>query len=542
MRTESDIPGTTQRPMERLAGQIGTFQDRFEVLAKALSLKEMARLFAGMLSSHFQEIEITLFHNAIPGKGWQQLFGGAAGDPGEAFGSIDERRFAMRYLDGEQRRASVVQPLLDRSLLGMFLSPRKVAFRFAEEDKVSLQLFGQLFASAYQPLLHRRNEKELVFSLNHRVLQLNSLIDTGIEVSKLTHEGSLPQLALERAASLTNASRGVLIVSGKDQPAERYSFPASDALGVDNDSERRIQTSFQFFDTTYTFQLYDKESRSGFIVFDETDRLLLDALTRQVHASLENRYLLQEAIDKQKIERDIAVAASIQQRILPESLPALTGYDIFGTNIPTKSVGGDYYDCIPLADGRVALVVADVAGKGIPAALLVSSFHAYLNAYLENSLPLVKLAQRLNSVICKASTEDKFITAFLALLDPTTGRMESLSAGHNPVYLVKRDRTIQELNNGGVALGMLDMEFPFSTDEVVVEPGERLFLYTDGLTEAMNAEQELYDNIRSVKEFVSNKTSPSAKQFIQEMIADVREFVGTAPQADDITVLYLVRQ
>ena len=205
-------------------------------------------------------------------------------------------------------------------------------------------------------------------------------------------------------------------------------------------------------------------------------------------------------------------------------------------------MGGDYYDCIPLPDGRFALVVADVAGKGIPAALLVSSFHAYLNAYLENDLPLVKLAHRLNSVICKASTDDKFITVFFGLLDPSAGKLESLNAGHNPVYLLRKDGVVQEITSGGIALGMLEMEFPFTTDEVVIAPGDRLLLYSDGLTEAMNPQEELYDNVRPVKQFIADHAGLAASEFIHEMISDVRQFVGAAPQADDITVLYLIRK
>lgn len=214
------------------------------------------------------------------------------------------------------------------------------------------------------------------------------------------------------------------------------------------DSTTRISSSFTFGENTYTFELYDKESRAGILPFEETDQLLLDALARQVHASLENRYLHQQALEKQKIEQEIAVAALIQQRILPASLPEIDGYDVAGINIPSKSVGGDYYDCIPLADGRFALVIADVAGKGVPAALLVSSLHAYFSAYLQSGMSLVEIMVRLNRVICQASTDDKFITAFIALLTPGTGEVEAINGGHNPVYWLRVDKTVDELNRG----------------------------------------------------------------------------------------------
>jgi sigma-B regulation protein RsbU (phosphoserine phosphatase) len=247
-------------------------------------------------------------------------------------------------------------------------------------------------------------------------------------------------------------------------------------------------------------------------------------------------------LEKQKIEQDMAVAASIQQRILPTALPVIEGYDIAGINIPSKSVGGDYYDCIPLPDGKYALIIADVAGKGVPAALLVSSLHAYISAYLESTLTLIELAQRLNRVICHASTDDKFITAYIALLSPATGEIESLSAGHNPAYWLKSDNTVAELSVGGVALGMLDMDFPFQSEHITIGKGERLLLYTDGITEATNEQNQLYDSNVPLQEFVKKHRPEKAGQFIQDLVGDIKRFTGNAPQSDDITALYLLRR
>ena len=255
-----------------------------------------------------------------------------------------------------------------------------------------------------------------------------------------------------------------------------YSFPDGSAAAPPQivtvpGGQHQISSSFSFGGNSYSFELYNKESRSGPVPFDETDQLLLDALARQVHASLENRYLHAQALEKQKIEQDMAVAASIQQRILPTALPAIEGYDVAGINIPSKAVGGDYYDCIALPDGRFALVIADVSGKGVPAALLVSSLHAYLSAYIESGMPLRDLAVRLNRVICHASTDDKFITAYLGILTPATGEFESLNAGHTSTFLLRADGSVQELSTGGVPLGMLDMDFPFQSETVTIQAG-----------------------------------------------------------------------
>ena len=524
---------------DRLLSKLETLRQGFEPVANAPSIKEMVRLFIDLLQKEFEKTDVSLFHKAGD-NGWV-ILSGKEGETAKAVSILSERKVGFNYVDDARTTISVVHPLADKTFLGILLTRNDASMAFDEPDRILLQLLLLYFDRSYQSLVHRRNEKDMLFSLNHRVLQLNSLIDTGIEISKLQREGSLHQLALVRGAALTNASRGVLTVATKGKDVERYVFPEGDDQYPD--VKFRIESSFEFFDSTYKFELMEKESRSGIIPFDETDQMLLNALTRQVHASLENRYLLQQTLDKQKIEQELAVAASIQQRILPESLPAIDGYDVHATNIPSKSVGGDYYDCIPLDNGQVALIIADVSGKGVPAALLVSSFHAYLHAYLEHSVSLIPLTQRLNSAICAAATDDKFITAFIGLLDPKSGKVECLSAGHNPVYFLRRDKTVKELSVGGVALGMLQMDFPYQSEEITMEPGESMLLYTDGVTEAMNEKRELYDEVVPLKRFaLENRERPSSKEFIDTLVSDVKRFSGSAPQADDITALYICRR
>jgi sigma-B regulation protein RsbU (phosphoserine phosphatase) len=260
-----------------------------------------------------------------------------------------------------------------------------------------------------------------------------------------------------------------------------------------------------------------------------------------VHASLENRDLHRQALEKQRIEQDLVVAATIQQRILPATLPTIPGYDIAGVNIPSKSVGGDYYDAIPLPNGMVLLVVADVAGKGVPAALLVSSLHAYLSAYLETGVAVVELAKRLNRVIYNASTDDKYITAFFALLSPETGEVEAVNAGHNPAYLATAAGEVRELAAGGIALGMLDMDFPFQSEKFVLQKGDRLLLYTDGIPEATDDMMELFELGHPLREYFVRNGGEGAGEFLRHLIEEIRSFTGDAPQSDDITALYLVR-
>lgn len=527
--------------VERLSSRIETLQEGFRSLSRSAAIADLADRFAGVVRGILPDAGVELAWRKDESKGFDPIVGGGEQARGVLKKLSGEKFSRPCTLRAEKDLLVVVQKLIDKSQVAVIVHAKTGGAGFGEADTVTLRVFVQFFDAAYQDLVYRKNEKNLVFSLNHRILQLNSLIETGIEVAKLETSEAPHQLAVTRAASLTNASRGVVTVTSGKKVEEEFSFPAG--VKVDRGAKQisSIVSSFTFQNRTYSFELFDKESRSGVTPFEETDHLLLDALARQVHASLENRYLHEQALEKQRIEQEMSVAASIQQKILPVALPELKGYDLSGINIPSKSVGGDYYNCIPLHDGRFALIIADVAGKGVPAALLVSSLHSYLSAYLEGSFAITRLAARLNKVLYNDSTADKFITAFFAILTPETGELECLSAGHNPAYLLRKDGSIVELHAGGLPLGTIDMDLPYASERVVLEKGERLFLYTDGVTEAENEDHVLYEQDHLVTDFLVKNQSGGSETVITELIADIRKFTGHAPQNDDITAMYLRR-
>ena len=143
----------------------------------------------------------------------------------------------------------------------------------------------------------------------------------------------------------------------------------------------------------------------------------------------ENDFLLKQSLEKERIEKELNLAAAIQQKIIPDRLPKIDGYQLAGINIPSREVGGDYYDCFDPGEGKYALIMADVAGKGISAALLVSTLNAALHAYLEFNLPLTDLADKLNKLIYKASPPDKYITFLIVVLESKTGRLDVFASG-----------------------------------------------------------------------------------------------------------------
>jgi serine phosphatase RsbU (regulator of sigma subunit) len=512
----------------------------YRKLMQSTSIRELTDRFAELLREWEWNMPGALLFRAAGESMWQTLLDqsqpGRFSTPAGGEGPREER-FPVSDVSGMQS----VHRLGDGSEVRVTLDGISPDDHATERDLLSLRAAVAVFDAAYHALLHRQHEKTLAFSLNQRLLQLNSLIDTGIDIATLDGAVDPCNLALERAVALTNASYGVVTVAQEDRVIERIAFPGEPPREMTAPEQPGISTEFVFGTSRYVFSLLGKESRNGTASFEGTDRLLLDALARQVHASLENRFLLRQSLEKQRMEQDLAVAASIQQRILPSTLPVIEGYDMAGINIPSKSVGGDYYDCLALPDGRYALVMADVAGKGIPAALLVSSLHAYLSAYLESGMPLVAMAGRLNTMIHRASTDDKFITAFLGLLDPVAGTLEYVNAGHTVAYCRRLNGAVQGLHEGGIPLGMLDLGLPYVSGRITVQPGDRLFLYTDGIPEAQNSAQELYDSHAPLEQFVARMIPPTAGAFIEDLIADVTRFTAGAPQADDITALYLIR-
>jgi serine phosphatase RsbU (regulator of sigma subunit) len=522
-----------------LAAILESLLASFRKLPRSAGMPEFGRALLAAVGPAYPGAAFAFFRRADEHAPWERLAGsdipsGELPRPTPAEGPAS-------VLGASGRAAYCAHILGDRTQAALAVQRAASDAPFTEFDLAALRLFLLPLDSAYQERLHARNQKDMVFSLNHRVLQLTSLIDTGIEVSKLDNAGTVHRLALQRAASLTNASKGFVTIASGDRVRETVTFPEGGAVAATASGGTNITAGFTFGGDTYTFGLFEKESRSGVIPFEDTDQMLLEALSRQVHASLENRSLLQQALDKEKMERDLALAASIQQLIIPKSLPAVQGYDIAGINIPTKSVGGDYYDCIPLPDGRYALIVADVAGKGIPAALLVSSLHAYLQAYLASSISLVELSRRLNKAICQSSPDDKFITAFIAALTPATGEVESVNLGHNTVYHLRSDGNVAELNDGGLALGMLDIDFPYQTQKVTIEKGERLLLYSDGIPEAMNADDQLFDSVLPLAAYLVKNRPDRAEKFITDLVREIKSFTADTPQSDDITALYLMR-
>jgi sigma-B regulation protein RsbU (phosphoserine phosphatase) len=526
--------------VEKLSLQAESFQEGFELLAKSNSFEELTKNFWHILRGNFITTQINVLHKAANSSNWNKIQVDLKFDEEDISLLNIEDFVPIKYLIDKKYNAIVVLPLADSSILGIMLGRKLDNSELNDFDKITLQILLQVFSSAHKIFLNQKNEKKLIFELNEKVLQLNNLIDAGIELSKYENQNILFELALERIVILTNASLSGIVISNKENTSDEKHICYPVSVSIENilSKQNKIEASFEFNNQLYRIIISEKEARKGTTSFDDLDEILLQAVSRQIHASLENNYLLKQSLEKERIEKELNLAAAIQQKIIPKELPMIPGYELAGINIPSREVGGDYYDCVRIDNDKYALIMADVAGKGISAALLVSTLNAALYSYLEFNLPLNEFANKLNKLIYKSSPPDKYITFFIAVLDSKTGELDILNAGHNPALLLRKNGTLEQIEAGGIGLGMLDLGIPYTGQKLIMNSSDQLFLYTDGIPEAMNTSDEEYTDQRMIQFFTENSYRP-VEDFIKLIVEDVKKHVGTAEQSDDITALII---
>ena len=269
--------------------------------------------------------------------------------------------------------------------------------------------------------------------------------------------------------------------------------------------------------------------------FNREDLNLLTVMANVAAIRIEHARLNEIEETERAMAKDMQQAALIQRRLLPEKAPKVEGLDIDGKTVAARSVGGDYYDFIRFSDGHVGMIVGDVAGKGTPAALLMSSLQARVHVLFEDSGELAKKIERLNRTTCANCPDNRFITFFMGIIDPKTGDMKYVSAGHNPPLLVRAGGGFEELGVGGVILGILAMA-KYEEAYAKMERGDVLVLFSDGVTEAADPDDNEFGEER-LAEMVHNLRDRPAAEIVEEIHKAVHVFTQGAPPADDITVV-----
>ncbi|HEX8252146.1 MAG TPA: SpoIIE family protein phosphatase, partial [Thermoanaerobaculia bacterium] len=279
----------------------------------------------------------------------------------------------------------------------------------------------------------------------------------------------------------------------------------------------------------------DRETREGGIgAFEANELRLLSLFANQVAIALENARLHREALEKQAMERDLELAATIQTAILPKAIPHLDGIEIAALSRPARQVGGDYHAFF-VRDGVMTALVADVAGKSMPAALLVSALHAVLQLLFAEGRELGEIATELNRHIHTWSAENKFITMIMVAIDPEHETIQYVNAGHNPGYLVSSNGTIDTIKSHGLPIGILPGT-RYVAQTRAFPAGSCAVLYSDGITEAEDLAGDELGNER-LEALIEQHIGSSADLIRDEIANMVDAFVGEAPQKDDETIV-----
>ncbi|MEM9999163.1 MAG: SpoIIE family protein phosphatase [Bacteroidota bacterium] len=262
--------------------------------------------------------------------------------------------------------------------------------------------------------------------------------------------------------------------------------------------------------------------------------------------SLENAELVEARVEKERLEEEMRLARTIQERLLPTTPPPTDDLDIATLALPSRHVAGDYFDLIPLDDGTLLVAIADVSGKGMPASLLMANLQACLQVLRGSGLDLAAATARINRVVHGNTGAASFITFFWGIYDPATGRFDYVNAGHNPPMLLRADGSLELLEEGGLILGVL-ADFTYTEGTATLAPGDVLALFTDGVTEAhgldaagAHTEFEDYGEAR-LEAVLRAHQSASAGAILAALHADVRTYTDDAPLSDDLTALVLKR-
>ncbi len=254
---------------------------------------------------------------------------------------------------------------------------------------------------------------------------------------------------------------------------------------------------------------------------------------------LVNLLVLLEVADRLSLKNDLEIARDIQRAMLPKGPFEADGIEAFGMTRPANTVGGDFYDLIPLRDGRVLIALGDVAGKGSPAALLMALLLAILRTLADEELEPAELVRRLNVQVMKQAPSTRFITLFLAVFDPMTGELRFVNAGQNPPLLRRAAGGYERLREGGVALGMFDRS-QYTAGRVQLKPADVLVMYSDGITEAENSAGQPFDE-QGLEQVVDTRTWGSAKELGWATFEAVERHTEEGRLLDDLTVLVVRR-
>jgi len=401
-----------------------------------------------------------------------------------------------RALTGETDMDAMLPKILD-TLFEVFPQADRACMLLKDQDKG-----GEMIPRAFK---HRREDEDATVKLSRTILNKVLTDKTGVLSADATNDSQF-----EASESISNlAIRSMMCVPMLDKTGE--------PIGVLNIDTQNPLSQFR-----------------------QEDLEILMTVAGQASLTYDNARLMKSWLEKQKQDGEMAIAMNVQRALLPESLPTEDGYSFFASYDTAQAVGGDYYDAFRLGDDLICLSFGDVAGKGVPGALIMSR----IASCVQNVMPFIhdpeQAIVKINDHMCANMVEGRFVTYLLIVLDIRNHKMRMVNAGHMSPIIRKPDGSIEEFDDEMTGLPVGVMEgYPYDVIERDVNPGEMFVLFTDGVDEAMNPDGELY-TLERMREFVKNGPD-KAEDMGRQLLSDVRRHANGRPQNDDITIMTFSR-
>ena len=271
--------------------------------------------------------------------------------------------------------------------------------------------------------------------------------------------------------------------------------------------------------------------------FDRKSLELIRAYASHAAISIERAIMHKKMLENKRLEEQLAIAREIQLTFLPKEDPSLPGYDISGVNVPSGEVGGDYFDFIKIIDYQTGISIADVAGKGIPASLIMAAFRASLIAEIRNNYAIRMICKKVNSLIYESVERENYVTAVYGVLDSKNDIFTFANCGHNQPIMLRRDGRIEFLKEGGMALGIVP-DTTYEERPIFLQSGDMILFYTDGVTEAYNEKGEQFGTERVIGTLKKYRNL-SANRILQSIHQEVKDFASGSHIFDDLTMVVL---
>lgn len=362
--------------------------------------------------------------------------------------------------------------------------------------------------------------------------------DGGMKIAVARQRGvaeALEEVRLSRTVMDEVLKNGKSVLTADAQQDPRYASQTMALMGIRSVLAVPLSVSEQ-----EVFGLVYADSPTTQTTFTEEHLNILTTLASVGSIRVENARLLEERFERERMERELELATEIQQRFQPSAPPVLEGYEFQGISFSCYEIGGDYYDFIRRNDGRLLVALGDVSGKGTAAALLMSSLHAAIHAQVSANSSLEEIVRAVNQYLSDNTPANRFVTLFIAELDPATGIIRFINAGHNPPLIGRSDGSVEQLDSGGFPLGIIPMA-EYEVGQTSLGAGEVLLVYSDGVSEAANLKGEEFGLDRLSQVVVKNLAS-SAAGLRDKVESSLSTFTQTAPAGDDITLVIVKKK